>query len=57
MQVVVGFEQVGDQFVAFPVTVTLTYSAGRSSTVMVPVTDMLVERAIPAGCHVCNFQF
>ena len=55
-QVVVRFEQVGDQVFDIPVTVTLTYSDGRTSTVMVPVTDMQVERAIPAESPVRRIQ-
>jgi len=55
-QVVVRFEQVGDQVFDIPVTVTLTYSDGRTSTVMVPVTDMQVERVIPAESPVRRIQ-
>jgi aminopeptidase N len=46
-QITVKFEQLGDQVYDFPVTVTLTYADGRSATVVVPVTDLEVERAIP----------
>jgi aminopeptidase N len=46
-QVVMRFEQAGDQVFDIPVTVTLTYADGRTSNVVVPVSDSLVERAIP----------
>jgi hypothetical protein len=41
------FEQAGDQVFDIAVTVTLTYADGRTSTIVVPVSDSLVERAIP----------
>ena len=46
-QVVVRFEQAGDQVFDIPVTVTLTYADGRTSDVVVPVTDSQVERVHP----------
>ena len=46
-QVVVRFEQAGDQVFDIPVTVTLTYADGRTVNVVVPVTDVEVERTIP----------
>jgi hypothetical protein len=46
----------GDQVFDIPVTVTLTYSDGRTSTVMVPVTDAQVERSIPAESTVRRIQ-
>jgi aminopeptidase N len=46
-QVVMRFEQAGDQVFDIAVTVTLTYADGRTSNVVVPVSDSLVERAIP----------
>ena len=55
-QVVVRFEQIGDQVFDIPVTVTLTYSDGRTSTVVVPVTDMQVERSIPIESPVRRIQ-
>ena len=55
-QAIVRFEQMGDQVFDIPVTVTLTYSDGRTSTVMVPVTDAQVERSIPAESTVRRIQ-
>ena len=55
-QVVVRFEQIGDQVFDIPVTVTLTYSDGRTSTVVVPVTDMQVERSLPIESPVRRIQ-
>jgi hypothetical protein len=55
-QVVVRFEQTGDQVFDIPVTVTLTYSDGRTSTVVVPVTDVQIERIIPAESAVRRVQ-
>ncbi len=55
-QVLVRFEQLGDQVFDIPVTVTLTYSDGRTSTVVVPITDMQVERSIPAESPVRRIQ-
>ena len=55
-QVVVRFEQSGDQVFDIPVTVTLTYSDGRTFTVVVPVTDMQVERSIPIESPVRRIQ-
>jgi aminopeptidase N len=43
----VKFEQVGDLVFDLPVTVTLTYASGRTADIVVPVTDAVVERAIP----------
>ncbi len=55
-QVIVRFEQMGEQAFDIPVTVTLTYSNGRTSTVMVPITDAQVERSIPAESTVRRVQ-
>ncbi len=44
--VTVRFEQLGDFVFDLPVTVTLTYTDGRTDEVMVPVTDRHVERTI-----------
>jgi aminopeptidase N len=55
-QITVRFEQQGDQVYDFPVTVTLTYADGRSATVVVPVTDLEVERAIPTEGPVRRVQ-
>lgn len=42
------FEQAPGPIFDIPVTVTLTYADGRTADVVVPVTDRVVERAIPA---------
>jgi peptidase M1-like protein len=54
--VVVRFEQTADQVFDIPVTVTLTYSDGRTSSIVVPVTDVQVERSIPADSSVRRVQ-
>jgi predicted metalloprotease with PDZ domain len=54
--VVVRFEQTGDQIFDIPVTVTLTHVDGRTSTVVVPVTDAQVERSIPTESPVRRIQ-
>jgi len=41
------FEQLGDLVFDLPVTVTLTYANGRTSDIMVPLTEAVVEKAIP----------
>jgi len=46
-QVVVRFEETSDQVFDLPVTVTLSYTDGRTVNLVVPVTDHLVEREIP----------
>jgi aminopeptidase N len=43
----VRFEQLGDVVFDLPVTVTLTYANGRTADIIVPVTDMVVERSLP----------
>jgi hypothetical protein len=43
----VRFEQTGNLVFDLPVTVSLTYADGRIVNVMVPVTEMVVERSIP----------
>ena len=55
-QVVVRFEQTGDQVFDIPVTVTLTYVDGRTVNVVVPVTDAQVERSIPTESPVRRVQ-
>jgi len=55
-QVVMRFEQAGDQVFDIPVTVTLTYADGRTSNVIVPVSDSQVERAIPTQGAVRRVQ-
>jgi aminopeptidase N len=55
-QVVVRFEQTGDQVYDFPVTLTLTYADGRSVNTVIPVTDIEVERTIPTEGAVRRVQ-
>jgi hypothetical protein len=55
-QVVVRFEQTGDQVYDFPVTLTLTYADGRSVNTVLPVTDLEVERIIPTDGMVRRVQ-
>jgi peptidase M1-like protein len=55
-QVVIRFEQMGNQVFDIPVTVTLVHNDGRTSTVVVPVTDAEVERTIPADGAVRRVQ-
>jgi len=55
-QVLVRFEQPADQVFDIPITVTITYTDGRSSTLVVPVTDAHVERAIPTESPVRRVQ-
>ena len=43
----VRFEQLGDVVFDLPVTVTLNYASGRTADIVVPITDMLVERSLP----------
>jgi peptidase M1-like protein len=43
----VRFEQAADLVFDLPVTVTLTYANGRTSDIVVPVTEAVVERSIP----------
>ena len=55
-EVLVRFEQTGNLVFDLPVTVTLTYANGRTTDVMVPVTDVVVERSIPADGVVRRVQ-
>lgn len=55
-EVLVRFEQRGNLVFDFPVTVTLTYADGKTSEVVVPVTDKLTEQAIPVGSPVRQVQ-
>ena len=55
-EVVVRFEQVGDELFDVPVTVTLTYVDGRTSDIMVPVTAQRVERRIAVDRPVRQVQ-
>jgi len=43
----VKFEQLGDLVFDLPVTVTLTYANGRSTDIIVPLTDAVVDKVIP----------
>jgi hypothetical protein len=45
--VVVRFEQPADLVFDLPVTVTLTYANGRTTDVVIPVTEAIVERSLP----------
>jgi len=45
--VLVRFEQPADLVFDLPVTVTVTYANGRSTDIVVPVTEAVVERSIP----------
>jgi len=55
-QVLVRFEQAADQIFDLPVTVTVTYTDGRSVTVVVPLTDAQTERTIPTDGPVRRVQ-
>ena len=52
----VRFEQAADLVFDLPVTVTLTYANGRTSDVVVPVTEAVVERSIPTTDMVRQVQ-
>jgi hypothetical protein len=54
--VVIRFEQGGEQIFDVPVTVTLTYADGRTVNIVVPVTDVQVERIIPTDSQVRRVQ-
>ena len=54
--VLLRFEQAADQIFDIPITVTITYTDGRSSTVVVPMTDAQVERAVPTENPVRRVQ-
>jgi hypothetical protein len=54
--VTVRFEQKGELVFDIPVTVTLVYQDGRTTDVMVPVTDKQVERTIPTSGQVRQVQ-
>ena len=44
--IAVKFEQRGE-VVPVPITVTLTYASGETESVVVPVTESVVERTLP----------
>jgi hypothetical protein len=48
-EVTVRFEQRGDVVFDLPVTVTLTYTNGETTDVVVPLTDRQIERRIPVN--------
>ena len=50
--VTIRFEQVGELIFDVPVTVTITYTDGRTQDVVVPVTERLVEQMIPTDGRV-----
>jgi hypothetical protein len=54
--VVLRFEQLGDVVFDLPVTVTLTYTDGRTLDVVVPITDKLVEHRVPTTGAVRQVQ-
>ncbi len=54
--VVVRFEQTAEVVFDLPVTVTLTYADGRTTDVVVPVTERQVERSIPTDGVVRQVQ-
>jgi hypothetical protein len=54
--VTVTFEQMGDIVFDLPVTVTLVHTDGRTTEVMVPVTERRVEHRIPATGAVRQVQ-
>jgi hypothetical protein len=54
--VTVHFEQLGDLLFDLPVTVTLVYADGRTTDVMVPVTEKRVEQTIPTEGPVRQVQ-
>jgi hypothetical protein len=54
--VTVRFRQAADLVFDIPVTVTITYTDGRATEVVVPVTDVEVERTIQVDGAVRNVQ-
>jgi hypothetical protein len=52
----IRFEQLGDLVFDLPVTVTLVYADGRTTDVMVPVTEKTVEQTIPTEGGVRQVQ-
>jgi hypothetical protein len=52
----VRFEQAADLVFDLPVTVTITYANGRTTDVVVPVTEAVVERSIPTSDLVRQVQ-
>jgi hypothetical protein len=48
----VRFEQVGELLFDIPVTVTVTYTDGRTQEAVVPVTDRVVEWKMPTSGQV-----
>jgi hypothetical protein len=55
-QVTLRFEQEGDLVFDLPVTVTLTHTNGRTTEVVVPLTDKRVERIVPVDSPVRQVQ-
>jgi len=55
-EVTVRFEQLGDVLFDVPVTVTITYSDGRVTDVVVPVTEKEVVQKIPVNAPVRSVQ-
>ena len=54
--VAVRFDQVGDQLFDIPVTVTITYTDGRTQEAVVPVTDRRVEWKMPTTGQVRQME-
>jgi hypothetical protein len=54
--VLVRFEQAADLVFDIPVTVTVTYANGRTTDVVVPLTEAVVERTIPTTDLVRQIQ-
>jgi hypothetical protein len=55
-EVTVTFEQLGDLVFDLPVTATLVHADGRTTDVMIPVTDRRVEHRIPVQSPVRQVQ-
>jgi aminopeptidase N len=54
--IVVRFEQLTNELFDVPVTVSVTYSNGRTQDVVVPVTERTVEYRVPAASPVRQIQ-
>jgi hypothetical protein len=55
-EVSLRFEQQGDVVFDLPVTVTLEYAGGRTTDVVVPLTDKVVERTIPTDGRIRDLE-
>jgi hypothetical protein len=54
--ITIKFEQAADLVFDIPVTVTLTSANGRTTDVLVPLTEAVVERTIPTTDPVRQIQ-